>query len=319
MNIESPLLSVIIPVYNVEKYIGRCLDSIISQTFTNWECIIIDDGSPDKSGMICDEYAQNDSRIRVVHKKNNGVGSARNDGISKARGRYLTFIDSDDTIEPETFATYIKYANQCDWVMIGVRQVDLELNPIKNSSKIDKDIISTPESYEDTLITATRIWMMFGSASNKMYRTDIIREHGLTFIQSTNINEDRIFNLYYAGYAESVTLSSYIGYNYVVNPKSITHKKIASATFLNTGIELDNILKRKLLGEKMQRYTAIFSIRFLTRAIITGLISPTQGRWKEVSSAVQFYFHSNAFKSFGIRTWRWSLVYIINGIKRIKI
>lgn len=69
MNIESPLLSIIIPVYNVEKYIGRCLDSIISQTFTNWECIIIDDGSPDKSGIICDEYAKNDNRIQVIHKK----------------------------------------------------------------------------------------------------------------------------------------------------------------------------------------------------------------------------------------------------------
>lgn len=73
MNFEYPLLSVIIPVYNVEKYIGRCLDSVISQTFTNWECIVVDDGSPDKSGIICDEYAKHDNRIQVIHKKIMGL------------------------------------------------------------------------------------------------------------------------------------------------------------------------------------------------------------------------------------------------------
>lgn len=316
MNFEYPLLSVIIPVYNVEKYIGRCLDSVISQTFTNWECIVVDDGSPDKSGIICDEYAKHDNRIQVIHKKNNGVGSARNDGISKARGRYLTFIDSDDTIEPETFSTYVKYANQYDWIMIGIRQVDLKLNPTKEISKISQDIKSQSNNYEDVLIAATKIWMMFGSASNKLYHTDIIRKHNLGFTLSTCINEDRIFNLYYAGYAKSVVLSSYIGYNYVVNPKSITHKKIASSTFLSTGLELDNILRKKHLGNKMQKYTAIFSIRFLTRAIITGLLFPTKGRWKEVISAIQYYFHSSAFKRFGIQTFGWSLTYIIHGIKR---
>lgn len=316
MSLESPLLSVIIPVYNVEKYIGRCLDSIISQTCTNWECIIIDDGSPDTSGIICDEYAKYDNRIQVIHKKNNGVGSARNEGLLKARGRYLTFVDSDDTIESETFATYIKYANHYDWIMIGVRQVDLGLNPIKKISKISQDIKSQLNNYEDVLIAATKIWMMFGSVSNKMYHTDIIRKHHLNFIQSTNINEDRIFNLYYAGYAKSVILSSYIGYNYVVNPKSITHKRIASSTFLNTGLELDNILKKEHLGKKMQKYTAIYSIRFITRAIIAGFLSPTKGRRKEVKSAILYYFHSNAFKRFGIQTFGWSFTYIINGIKR---
>lgn len=96
---NSPLISVLIPVYNVEKYIRRCLDSVAAQTFTNWECILVDDGSPDASGKICDEYAAKDSRFRVIHKENGGVSSARNAGLDVARGEYVTFCDSDDWVE----------------------------------------------------------------------------------------------------------------------------------------------------------------------------------------------------------------------------
>lgn len=94
-----PLISIIIPVYNTEKYITRCLNSIKSQTFTNYECICIDDGSKDNSGKICDEYAKNDSRFITIHKGNGGVSSARNLGINNAKGDFITFIDSDDWIE----------------------------------------------------------------------------------------------------------------------------------------------------------------------------------------------------------------------------
>lgn len=191
MNIESPLLSVIIPVYNVEKYIGRCLDSIITQTFTNWECIIIDDGSPDKSGLICDNYAKQDTRIQVIHKKNHGVGSARNDGILKAKGRYLTFIDSDDIINPETFENYIKYIEKSDWVIIGLKKVDLDLNSLNKVSKVNQPIISEENNYEDVLIKSTSEWMMFCAVWNKIYRTDIIRKNNILFSLSTNLHEDR--------------------------------------------------------------------------------------------------------------------------------
>lgn len=93
-----PKVSIIVPVYNAEKYIRRCLDSIQAQTMTYWECILVDDGSIDKSGEICDEYAEKDSRIKVIHKKNEGVSYARIDGYNHSRGEYITFVDSDDTI-----------------------------------------------------------------------------------------------------------------------------------------------------------------------------------------------------------------------------
>lgn len=96
----KPRISIIVPVYNVEKYLRECLDSISAQTFTDWECLLIDDGSPDKSGAICDEYAAKDIRFKVFHKPNGGVSSARNLGLDKARGEWVTFIDSDDFISP---------------------------------------------------------------------------------------------------------------------------------------------------------------------------------------------------------------------------
>lgn len=106
----NPKVSIIVPVYNVEKYIRRCLDSIAAQTFTDWECICVDDGTPDGSGKICDEYAEKDSRFRVIHKENGGVSSARNAGLDATKGEWVAFVDSDDWIEKETYETAYKTA-----------------------------------------------------------------------------------------------------------------------------------------------------------------------------------------------------------------
>ena len=99
----SPKISIIVPVYKVEKYLCRCLDSIVAQTFTDWECILIDDGSPDNSGKICDEYAEKDGRFRVIHQENAGVSAARNAGLDAARGEWIGFVDSDDWVESNMY------------------------------------------------------------------------------------------------------------------------------------------------------------------------------------------------------------------------
>lgn len=95
----TPTISVIVPVYNTEKYLRRCIDSVLAQTYADFELLLIDDGSKDKSGEICDEYAQKDARVRVFHKENGGVSSARNLGLDNARGEWVAFVDSDDYIE----------------------------------------------------------------------------------------------------------------------------------------------------------------------------------------------------------------------------
>ena len=104
---DEKLVSVIIPAYNIEDYIGRCLDSVISQTYKNLEIIVVDDGSRDHTGEILDNYAKKDRRIKVIHKENGGVSSARNKGIEAAEGDYIGFIDGDDLIEPEMYKTLV--------------------------------------------------------------------------------------------------------------------------------------------------------------------------------------------------------------------
>ena len=109
-NTDDPLVSVIIPVYNVSRYLLQCLDSVISQTWRNLEIIIIDDGSTDGSGRICDQYADRDDRIKVIHSPNRGLSAARNLGLENLKGQYIAFVDSDDLIEPHAIETLIRTA-----------------------------------------------------------------------------------------------------------------------------------------------------------------------------------------------------------------
>lgn len=125
---DSPKVSVIVPVYKVEKYLPECIDSILAQTFTDFELILVDDGSPDNSGKICDEYASRDSRVRVFHKENGGVSSARNFGVRYARAEYIAFLDSDDWWKPlfleRMFALAQKYPQAgccCCWICFSIR------------------------------------------------------------------------------------------------------------------------------------------------------------------------------------------------------
>ena len=99
---EKPLISVIVPVYNVKQYLRRCVDSILKQTYENIEIVLIDDGSTDESGAICDRYAQKDVRVKVIHKENGGVSSARNEGLKYIKGKYVNFLDSDDKLSENT-------------------------------------------------------------------------------------------------------------------------------------------------------------------------------------------------------------------------
>ena len=119
MTNQNPLISVIVPVYKVEKYLHRCVDSILVQTYTNLEIILVDDGSPDRCGAICDEYAAKDSRIRVIHQENGGLSAARNAGLDVCSGEYIAFVDSDDWLDPEMYAVMMAQVREygCDVVM----------------------------------------------------------------------------------------------------------------------------------------------------------------------------------------------------------
>ena len=122
---SKPLISVIVPVYNVEKYLGKCVDSILAQTYENLEIILVEDGTRDGCGAICDAYAAKDPRVRVIHKENGGLSSARNAGMDIARGEYFGFVDSDDWIEPETYETLLNLAEKYNADLVSGSRYDV--------------------------------------------------------------------------------------------------------------------------------------------------------------------------------------------------
>lgn len=182
-----PLISIIVPVYNSEKTLHLCVDSILNQTFTDWELLLIDDGSKDKSGEICEEYAAKDCRIKVFHKVNGGVSSARNLGLDNAIGKWITFVDSDDYILDDVFNLIIKYDEDIIvfpfYISDGKQQMS-QFNLIPSVSCHDKNLtISYLEKYVHLNI--------FRSPWSKFFKKDIIND--IRFDETVIIGEDTIF------------------------------------------------------------------------------------------------------------------------------
>ena len=137
---ENPKISVIVPVYKVEKYLDRCVESIVNQTFGDFELILVDDGSPDNCPAMCDAWAQKDDRIRVIHKKNGGLSSARNAGMAKMTGKYVCFIDSDDWVETNTFEVLLELLKKYPQVQIAACNAQIERGTQGNVQQEEEEI-----------------------------------------------------------------------------------------------------------------------------------------------------------------------------------
>lgn len=221
------LISVIIPVYNVEDYLRRCVDSILAQSYRNLEILLVDDGSPDGSGAICDDYAARDPRVRVIHKENGGLSSARNIAIDQAKGEYLTFVDSDDWLEPDA----------CRLLADGLERYDAGIACVGNwdvdSQTGEKTLGVCPEREE--CITgeemAGRIFTWDGcdsAACDKMYRRELFR--GYRYPEGM-VCEDIPVTYRLALDAGKVVLLDKPVYNYFHHPGSITNAALSDKSF----------------------------------------------------------------------------------------
>lgn len=207
------VLSVIVPVYNVEKYLHRCIESVIAQTYKEFELILIDDGSTDKSGQICDDYAKRDNRLVVVHKKNEGAAIARNIGIERSNTPYITFIDSDDYIENEYISTLLKECDgrNVDLVLSGFKRVYTD-GTIKKESGISRYCANRDE-ISDYMFDIDQSRML-NSQCCKIFKTDIINQNNIRFIPGLSVSEDMIFSFTYFLYCSSICCLDYTGYYY---------------------------------------------------------------------------------------------------------
>ena len=242
---NNPKISVIVPVYNVEKYLPRCIDSILTQTFTDFELLIIDDGSTDNSSKICDEYAKKDARVRVFHKENGGVGSARNMGICEAKGQWICFVDSDDWLEINCYSSLMEDDDVADLTYFGCccRFIDGGSTSYSPPSfySIDRNKV---EEKLACLKDNTQHFEYLGYTWNKLFRKDIIDRQQIFFINGLTLREDELFTLSYARYATSLRVKSDILYNYRVITTGLSNSIKSIDEYLSFSKQLSKILSR---------------------------------------------------------------------------
>lgn len=218
-------VSIIVPVYNAESYLASCINSIIKQSYKDFELILINDGSTDNSGSICDQFASKDQRIKVIHQKNSGVSITRNLGIEIAMGKYIQFVDSDDTVNhrlTEKLVEELEKGNQlafCGFNIFNKNLGDYQIKEVipnlegkLNSSDF---LIKFMVFFEQGLLNA--IW-------NKIYCSSLLKKSNIKFIDNLNMGEDLIFNLDYLERCESISVINQSLYDYLVlnNTKSLT-------------------------------------------------------------------------------------------------
>ena len=214
---KRPAISVIVPVYKAEKYLHRCVDTLLAQTFQDFEVLLIDDGSPDKSGEICDDYAKKDFRVRVFHKENGGVSSARQCGIDNAQGEYTIHTDPDDWVEPEILETLYKKAKEDDADMVICDYYEYV-------DGCNQYINQCPSSLNHIMVLKDLFRFLHGSLCNKLIRKELFDRYDVKFPLGVNYSEDLYICIALLQNPINVVYLSNAFYHYdrMINNNSIT-------------------------------------------------------------------------------------------------
>ncbi len=254
------MISVIIPIYNSEKYLKKCIESIVKQTYKDLEIILVNDGSTDSCGKICDDYAENDNRIKVIHQENRGLSAARNAGLKVASGEYITFVDSDDYIENDTYESVFTAIEQfgSDLVFFREKSVDESGKTIYiNGGAPTGEIYEISHEDAKSLIIGRQI----NGMCDKVYKANVLE--GLFFKEGYMYGEDFMYNLLALTRLETVSYVDQIKYSYVSNTSSVTHRGFNKNSFDQVYFK-DEVAR--FVGEKIPEYYGLCQKRaFLAR------------------------------------------------------
>lgn len=264
-------VSIIVPMFNVENYIEKCLDSVIAQDLADWEMIVVDDGSTDESGRIADGYALKDNRITVIHQENAGPGAARNAGLRAASGEYVYFLDSDDYIDAGLLkrAVNVMERNSSDMAVFNFQTEDEEGRCIETSNIRQRNIFIKSQKHLLNYYVKDLLGGNIGFCIwNKLFKRSIICDNSIKFRESANRAEDLCFNMEYAMYMKKVSCMSGVFISYRVRTGSIMN----SSTKLNTASLYTDIgyriymlmLKAGRFREVCKKYYLIFAVMMLT-------------------------------------------------------
>lgn len=265
------LFSVIVPIYNVEKYLHKCVDSLIGQTYKDIEIILVDDGSPDNCPTICDEYAKKDSRIKVIHKQNGGLSDARNKGLEAATGEFVSFIDSDDYIELDTFERFSKFISPEIDMLVGDAIVEGGECPLDNPKHLQGKVLLGYDYFKSAVQydkVPAAVWCY-------VHRRVFLIENDLRFKYGI-LHEDEQFTPRALLKAKGVCYTGIVFYHYVLRDGSITKRKDKrknATDLLSTFGELEIIFrqikdkkfKNNLLNSLAEKYFSMYVLLELNR------------------------------------------------------
>lgn len=274
---KSPNVSIIVPVYNAEMVINRCIDSILKQNYKDFELILVDDGSQDASGRICDEYAAKDSRIRVIHKQNTGVSDSRNLAICEAQGTYLQFVDSDDWISPEATGLLFSAAEAypCDLVISDFyRVID---NRIAHKGDIQENGLLNREEFASYMMEKPADFY-YGVLWNKLYKRELIHQFQIKMNTEISWCEDFMFNLEYICHTKNIYVLRVPIYYYVKTKHSLSTQAISLTKTLKMKtmvFEYYNKFYKEVFDEKDYEKSRLQVYRFFLDAANDGIVPPT--------------------------------------------
>lgn len=222
------MISIIIPVYNTSKYLDQCFQSVLNQTYADWECIIVDDGSTDNSGEICDNWGKKDNRFIIIHQKNQGVSAARNQGIKKSKGKYLCFIDSDDWVNPTYLFDMINVIDDemTDMVVTGLIHEKSSSSEKHLPQKEERIILNNnSKSFIDN------VGLFYGPTAI-LYKKEVIINNGIQFPENISFGEDTIFNYNYLNVISYILLRPVANYHYRILSNTLSSSSNTNRPFL---------------------------------------------------------------------------------------
>ena len=272
-----PMVSIIVPVYNAEQYLRRCVDSILNQEYTDFEVFLVNDGSTDSSGDICEEYGNKDTRVIVIQKENTGVSDSRNLALDRARGKYLQFLDSDDWITPDATRLFVRAAEEygCDMVISDFyRVVGERLSP---KGDIEEEGVLTQEEFAAHMMENPADFY-YGVLWNKLYRRDLVEEHSLRMDTNINWCEDFLFNLEYIRYAKVFYALHAPIYYYVKRKGSLASQGISISKTVKMKLnvfEYYNNFYKHVLEEEDYEKNRLQVYRFFIDAAGDGNVPPS--------------------------------------------
>ncbi len=270
---SQPLVSIIVPVYNVAHYLPQCLDSILGQSYPNFEVLLINDGSTDGSGEICRSYTERDSRFRLIDKPNSGVSDSRNQALDQARGKYLQFVDADDFLAPQATETLLHTAESTGADLIISHFYRLSEERAAPKGHIKGERLLTRAEFAEEMVKAPANFY-YGVLWNKLYRRSVVEAHHLRFDREVNWCEDFLFNLEYIQYTRLVSATPEPLYYYRKRDTSLINSNISLRR--TVAMKRQTFIRYKQLYQKLDLYDEQKAevYRYLIAAAGDSIVSP---------------------------------------------